>query len=86
MKSAIIIEGYFEGLMRSLSPEQRHEIRKNLYLYEYATFHVSVFNAGHVVTITFADEPEEFDPETWNGYDVNISVDDAVTLLNRYDL
>ena len=72
--------------MRSLSPKQRSQIRKNLYDYEYVTFHISVFNAGSVVTIAFTNDPEEFDPETWNGYDVNISVSDTVTLLDRYGL
>lgn len=79
-------EQYFEGLMRSLSAEQRSEIRKNLYDYEYVTFHISVFNAGSVVRISFTNDPEEFDPETWNGYDVNITVSDTVTLLDRYHL
>lgn len=74
--------------MRSLSPKQRSEIRKILYDYDYdyVIFHISVFNAGSVVTISFTNDPEEFDPKTWNSYDVNISVNDTITLLDRYGL
>ena len=79
---------YFEGLMRSLTNEQKAQIRAHYEAYDadYVTFHISVFNAGSVVTITFADDPEEFDPETRNGYDVNISISDTITLLDRYGL
>lgn len=81
-------EQFFEGLVRALSSEQRAEIRKHYESYDtdYVTFHISVFNAGVVVAITFTNDPEEFDPETWNGYDVNISISDTVVLLNRYHL
>ena len=74
--------------MRSLSQDQLNEIRQHFVDNdaEYVTFHVSVFNAGSVVTISFTNDPEEFDPETYNGYDVNISIDDVVTLIHKYDL
>ena len=81
-------EQFFEGLIRSLTPDQKAQIREhyNAADAKYITFHISVFNAGSVVTITFTDDPEEFDPETWNGYDVNISTSDTVTLLDKYGL
>lgn len=70
--------------MRSLSAEQRSKIRHSDK--EYVTFHISVFNAGSVVTLSFANDPEEFDPETWNGYDFNTYISEVVTLLDRYHL
>ncbi len=79
---------YIEGLMRSLTSDQKAQIREhyNAADAEYARFRVSVFNAGVAIYLTFGDEPMELDPETWNGYDCNMTVEGATELLDRYNL
>lgn len=77
-----------EGLMRSLDETQKNAIRKESITnpHDWAVFRVTVFNAGAVVAIDFKDSPAEIDPDTWNGYDVSIQIDDVVTLLDKYNL
>lgn len=76
--------------MRSLTKDQITQIKERYAADDWATnwaiFHVSVFNAGAVIDLTFGDSPEEIDPDTWNGYDMSIHVDDVVTLLDRLKL
>lgn len=80
---------YIEGLMRSLTPDQKAQIREHYDAEdaEYVTIHVSVFNAGHTISLTFSAEPQGFDPETWNGYTLHDTpLEDVITLLDRYGL
>ena len=74
--------------MRSLSTEQWDEIRKHStdWDFEYVSFYISVFNAGCTIRLEFSDEPEYFDPETWNGYDFCSTLTDVVELMNKYNL
>ncbi len=79
---------YFEGLMRSLTEEQLKEIGKHFTDCDadYVTFLVSVFNTGTAVRLEFTNTPTEFDPESWNGYDVCLPIDDVALAIMKYNL
>lgn len=72
---------FFEGLMLSLSQEQKDTIRNSDA--PYINFYISVFNAGVVVNIEPTETPME---ESVNGYDVTLSTDDVLLLLEKYHL
>ena len=79
---------FFEGLMRSLSQDQINEISNHFINNdaEYVTFRVTVCNAGTATSVEFSKEPEVFDPETWNGYDVSVPINDVIDLLEKYNI
>jgi len=75
---------FYQGLMLSLSSEQKTQIRTTDK--SYVNFSILVFNAGHVVQIELSDTLKEIPEEEWNGYDVSLDTRDVVELLDRMNL
>lgn len=75
---------FTEGVMRSLTTEQKDEIRRSDK--EYVNFIISVFNAGAVIRIEVSNSLREIPEDEWNGYDFTLPTTDANFLLDKYGL
>lgn len=80
---------YIKDLIESLTEAEKARLRAYYDTAEegYVTFHVSVFNAGYTVTISIAAEPQDFNPDEWNGYDIHdMPIEDVISLMEEYCL
>lgn len=75
---------FFEGVMRSLTKDQKDEIRSTDK--EYVDFNISVSNAGAVIRTEMTDHLREIPEDEWNGYDFTSSTAEVVRFLDRNDL
>lgn len=75
---------FVEGVMRSLTTEQKSEIRSSSN--EYVNFIISVFNAGAVIRTEMSDSPREIPEDEWNGYDFALPTTDVIELLDKHSL
>lgn len=73
---------FLEGLMLSLSSEQKAEIQATDK--EFVNFRISVFNAGVVVRTEVSDTPMEIGQDTWNGYDCSLYTSDVRELMDKF--
>lgn len=75
---------FIEGVMRSLTIDQKNKIRNSNN--EYVNFIISVFNTGAVIHTVLSDSPREIPEDAWNGYDFALPTMDVIELLNKYGL
>ena len=75
---------FIEGVMRSLTPSQKAQIRSSNN--EYVNFEISVFNAGAVIRTEMSDSPREIPEDEWNGYDFALPTTDVIELLDKHSL
>ena len=71
-----------QNLISELSTKQINRLKKGLYTYEYAFFDISVFNAGASIKMRLTNTYKEINPNTWNGYDCILLIEDLVNELN----
>ena len=75
---------FIEGVMRSLTTDQKNEIRSSSN--EYVNFIISVSNASAVIRTEMSDSPREIPEDEWNGYDFALPTTDVIELLDKYSL
>ena len=75
---------FVEGVMRSLTTDQKNEIRSSSN--EYVNFIISVFNVGTIIRTEMGDSPREIPEDEWNGYDFTLPTTDVIELLDKYSL
>lgn len=75
---------FVEGVMRSLTTDQKNEIRSSSN--EYVNFIISVYNAGAVIRTEVSDSPRRISEDEWNGYDFVLPTTDVVEFLDKHSL
>lgn len=75
---------FAEGVMRSLTTDQKNEIRHSNK--GYVNFIISISNTDAVIRTELSDLPREIPGDEWNGYDFALRVTDVNLLLDRYGL
>ena len=74
---------FIEGVMRSLTTDQKNEIRSSSN--EYVNFIISVYNAGAVIRTEMSDSPRRISEDEWNGYDL-LPTTDVIEFLDKHSL
>lgn len=75
---------FIEGVMRSLTTDQKNEIRSSSN--EYVNFIISVYNAGAVIRTEVSDSPRRISDDEWNGYDFVLPTTDVIEFLDKHSL